>query len=166
MKRMNRVLAALLGCVLALCMGITALAAETDTGEPMGAPSHAESGGHGTKEAAAVGGLAEFERNPGSSFSASTRFYLRIENSPYIGPSGGGGGGDSVRVLVPLDLPDNLKLIDDLPIPLSIPNTGDGPLPATAFALLAVSAALIAAAGYQSGGKSHRGREDRTPPKR
>lgn len=54
MKRMNRVLAALLGCVLALCMGITALAAETDTGEPMGAPSHAESGGHGTKEAAAV----------------------------------------------------------------------------------------------------------------
>ena len=84
MKRMNRVLAALLGCVLALCMGITALAAETDTGEPMGAPSHAESGGHGTKEAAAVGGLADFERNPGNSFSASTRFYLRIENSPYI----------------------------------------------------------------------------------
>ena len=31
--------------------------------------------------------------------------------------------------------------------------------------LLAVSAALIAAAGYQSRGKSHRGREDRTPPK-
>ena len=86
-------------------------------------------------------------------------------NSPYIGPSGGGGGGDSVRVLVPLDLPDDLKLIDDLPIPLSIPNTGDGPLPTAAFALLAVSAALIAAAGYQSGGKSHRGREDRTPPK-
>lgn len=70
-----------------------------------------------------------------------------------------------MRVLVPLDLPDDLKLIDDLPIPLSIPNTGDGPLPAAAFALLAVSAALIAAAGYQSGGISHRGREDRTPPK-
>ena len=163
MKRMNRILAALLGCVLALGMGVAALAADTDTGEPMGAPSHAESGVHGTKEAAAVGGFGDFERNPQSSFSATTQFYLRIENSPYIGPSGGGGSGDdSVRLLVPLDL----KIIDDLPVPVTIPNTGIGPLPVVAFALLAASGVLIAAAGYQSGaGKSRRGRDDRTAPR-
>lgn len=146
MKRTARVLAAAAAYILALCMGMTALAADTDTGEPMETPSHTESDLHGTKEEAAIGGPTEFERNSENSFSAPIRFYLRIENSPHIGPPGDGGGGgedDSVRILAPLDLPDDLKIITDLPVPLSIPNTCDGSLPAAAMLMLAVSGAGI-----------------------
>lgn len=92
-----------------------------------------------------VGELNGFTSGEDGKLQASTAFYLTIEKAPSGGSGSGGsggGGGGILRPLVPLDV----KLIEEIPIPVSpIPDTGDGSRPpALLFTLLGLSGAAAA----------------------